>query len=331
MPLLRVPPWAIIGLLLAAPFAVEAQPPRGKVYRIGHLSSGSPPGAAHIMEAYRQRLRELGYVVGQNLIIEYRWAEGKFERLPALAADLVRLNVDLITTGVDPAPQAAKNATRTIPIVAIGMSDPVGQALVASLGRPGGNLTGLTYEVVPDQAGKELELLRDAVPTVSRVAVLWNPDAGAWTDFYWKALRAAASTLGVTLQSVEVRGRGDLEGGFSTMVKARADAIVVLGDAVTFTHLAQITAFATRHRLPTMFDYREAVDAGGLMSYAVSLTDLWRRAAVYVDKILRGARPADLPVEQPTKLELVVNLKTAKAIGLTIPQSILVRADELIQ
>ena len=287
------------------------------------------PAVSHLYGAFRQRLRELGYVDGQNIAFEVRSAEGRAERLPDLAADLVRLKVDVIVAGGTPAPLAAKRATTAIPIVMASAGDPVGSGLVASLARPGGNVTGLSL-LVPELGGKRLQLLKEVVPGVSRVAVLWNA-ANPYPVLVWRQTEAAARALGVHLQSLDVRGPDDLEGAFAAATRGRAGALITVEDPLTFGQRKRIVDFAARARLPAMYGFREFVDAGGLMSYAASLADLSRRAATYVDKILKGAKPADLPVEQPTKFELVINLKTAKALGLTIPPSVLIRADQVIQ
>jgi putative ABC transport system substrate-binding protein len=321
------------AVLLAAPFAAEAQQ-AGKVARIGFLVTGSLESreARAILDAFRQGLRERGYVEGQNIVIEYRSADGKIERLPGLAIELVRLKVDLIIAGNTPMARAAQQATTSIPIVGSVMGDPVGDGLVASLARPGGNITGLTF-LGPELVPKRLGLLKEALPRVSRVAALWHP--GSFGDRtirdMLKETEAAARTLGVQLQLVEVRGPDDFDRAFSTMTKERTEALVQVPSTMLFNERRHIVALVTKHRLPSMFHAREFVELGGLISYGASITDLYRRAATYVDKILKGARPADLPVEQPTKFELVINLKTAKALGLTIPQSLLLRADEVIQ
>ncbi len=303
----------------------EAQQPE-KIPRIGFLAAGSDASSAPLTEAFRQGLRELGYVEGKSIIIEYRYAEGRLERFSGLAAELVRLKVDIIVTAGRPSIHAAKQATSTIPIVMAAAGDPVGQGLVASLARPGGNITGLTT-IRGDLTGKRLELLKEAASKVSRVAVLWGSPAAS----NFKVTEAAARSLGLEVQSLEVRGPGDLEGAFRAAGKKRAHALVVLRNPVIFTALQQIAELAMKSRLPAIYDDREFVRAGGLMSYGTDNADLFRRAATYVDKILKGAKPADLPVEQPTKFELVINLKVAKALGLTIPKSILIRADEVIE
>ena len=318
----------VLGILLG-PLAAEAEQAR-KVYRIGYIAGTAAPAAAHLVEAFRQGLRDLGYVEGENVVIEYRWAEGRYERLPALAAELVRLKVDVIFAVITVAALAAKSATRTIPIVTAAASDPVEQGLVASLARPGGNVTGLTSTVGPEIAGKRLELLKEAVPMVSRVAVLWNPDSPPAAP-HLRETEIAARSLRMQLQILEARSPQELESAFAAMTSAHAGALVVLPDAMFFAHRTRIAELAAKHRLPVMHGLREHVEAGDLIAYSVSLRDLWRRAAVFVDKILKGANPADLPVEQPTKFELVINMKTAKALGLTIPPSVLGRADQVIE
>jgi putative tryptophan/tyrosine transport system substrate-binding protein len=283
-----------------------------------------------VLEAFLRALRELGWVEGQNLIIEYRWAEGKVERLPDLAADLVRSKVDLIVAPAGSAALAAKNATSSIPIVMIFPSNPVEIGLVASLRRPGGNVTGTTSSPGPEIFGKQLQILKETIPRASRVALLRNPadQAGATQA---TEVKAAARSLGIRLQDVEVRGPEEFDSAFAAMARERADALLVGRDATFLVNSARVAERALKGRLPTMYSYRESVEAGGLMAYAVNMTDFIARAASYVDKILKGAKPGELPVEQPTKFELVINLKTAKALGLTIPPSLLQRADELIQ
>ncbi len=313
--------------ILAAPLAADAQPP-GKIPRIGLLRAGTPPDP--YVEAFREGLRELGYAEGQSIAIEYRWAEGKLERLPDLAAELVRLKVDVIVTATTSGVQAARRATSTIPIVMAAVGDPVVTGLVASLARPGGNITGLSL-LSPELSGKRLELLREAVPKLSPVAVLWN-SANPAMILSFRETQTAAQVLGVSLQSWEVQGDPqDFERAFSMISKERPHALVVVLDPFTILHRSRIVELAAKHRLPAMYDVRAFVEAGGLMSYGPSVPDMYRRAATYVDKILKGAKPAELPVEQPTRFELVINLKTAKALGLTIPQSVLIRADQVIQ
>jgi putative ABC transport system substrate-binding protein len=315
--------------LLASPLAAEAQP--RKVPRVGYLSPGSPsdPGRQRRFEAFRQGLRELGYVEGQDIVIESRWAEGKYERYPALAADLVRLKVDVIVAVGGRASQDAQQATRTIPIVMSVTIDPLGTGLVASLARPGGNVTGLSL-MASEVVGKQLELLKEVVPKVSRVALLWNP-ANPGSAPQLREAEASARVLGVRLQTLEARVPQEIDSAFAAMTKERAGALVVLTDAIFMNQRRQIAELAAAGRLPAVYGVREHAEAGGLIVYSANFLDLERRAAIYVDKILKGAKPADLPVEQSTKFELVINLKTAKTLGLTIPRSLLQRADEVIQ
>ena len=285
-----------------------------------------------LIEAFREGLREFGYVEGHNIAFEHRWAEGRTEPLPDLAAQLAQLKVDVIVVGSTPATRAAMQATTTIPIVAATMADPVSDGLVASLARPGRNVTGLTF-LGPELGAKRLELFKEAVPRVSRAAVLWHP--GVYGEHTMKnmvkELEAAARPRGVHLQLVEARGRDDFNEAFSAMVRQRADALIVLPSPIFFQERRHLVDFAAKHRLPAMYPYREAADGGGLMSYGASTSDLFRRAAKYVDRILNGAKPADLPVEQPTKFELVINLRTARALGVTIPPSLLLRADRVVE
>jgi putative ABC transport system substrate-binding protein len=317
------------GGLIAAPLAAEAQPAR-KVPRIGFLvaASASDSAYARLIEAFRQGLRDLGYVEGRNIVIEYRYADGKSERLPALAAELARLKVAVIVSHGTPGPLAAKQATSAIPIVMTSAGDPVASGLVSSLARPGGNVTGLSL-MVPELGGKRLQLLKEILPGLSRVAVLWNA-ASPYASLVVRETEATATTLGVQLQSLVVRGPDDFEGALAAAVTGRAGGLTVVEDPLTITKRKQIVDFAAKNRLPAIYGVKEFVDAGGLMSYGVHLADLYRRAAAYLDKILKGVKPADLPVQQPTKFEFAINLKTAKALGLTIPQSVLQRADEVI-
>jgi len=316
--------------LILAPLAAGTQ--AAAVARIGLLSldvSASP----HVLEPFLQGLRDLGYIEGRNVVIEYRDAEGNPERLPALAAELVALKVDVIFATGTPHAMAAKQATRTVPIVFLGATDPVADGLVTSLARPGGNVTGLSTSAAPEIVGKRLELLTQAVPGLSRVAILWQRGGqGERTnkDLLTEA-EVAGRALRVRLQFVEVRGPADIDRAFSDMTSAGAGALIVLTSTMFISERTRLVDLAAKHRLPAAYPWREGVDAGGLMSYGPNIADLFRRAATYVDKILRGAKPADLPVEQPTKFELVINLKTAKALGLTIPQSLLLRADQVIQ
>jgi putative tryptophan/tyrosine transport system substrate-binding protein len=318
------------AVLLAAPLAVEAQQ-AAKIARIGYLGTNLT-ATPQLPEAFRQGLRDLGYVEGRNLVIEYRFVEGKFDRFPALAAELVALKVDVIVAANTPAALAAKQATKTIPIVFAAASDPVASGFVTSLARPGGNVTGLSL-LGEELVGKRLELLKQVVPGVSRVAVLWQPGGlpERTEKDMLKAADVAARALGVRLHFVEARGPADFDRAFSDMTRARAGALTVLPSAMFIYERRRLADLAAKNRLPAVYPWREFVDAGGLMAYGPNLADLFRRAATYVDKILKGAKPGDLPIEQPTKFELVINLKTAKALGLTIPLSLLGRADEVIQ
>ncbi len=320
---------AVLALVaLAAPLAAEAQQ-AGKAPRIGVLSTLSAAFASPYIEVGRQGLRDLGYVEGQNIVVEYRFAAGRGDRLLDLATQLVRLNPDVIVVVGDRAVDAVKKATNTIPIVMVSAGDPVRSGFISSLARPGGNVTGLS-SLLPELNAKELALLKEAVPKASRMAVLWNPNSSGGV-LGFKAMQVAAQQLGILLQSLEVRAPEELERAFTTMVQGGAGGFVVLTDPLTFSRRGEILALATKHRLPGMYEVREFVDEGGVMSYGPSLRDMIRRAPIFIDKILKGAKPADLPVEQPTKFELVINLKTAKTLGLTIPQSLLLRADQLIE
>jgi putative ABC transport system substrate-binding protein len=313
--------------ILALPLAADAQQ-AGKVPRIGFLFYGSP-GPSPELDAFRQGLRELGYIEGQNIAIEYRFASGRVGQLPELAAELVRLKLDVIVTPTTPASLAAKQATSTIPIVFAAVADAVGAGLIANFARPGGNITGLA-SISAELGGKRLELLKEVAPKASRVAVLYNP-ADRSNVLVLKELQESAPALGLTLQPLEVRGPGDFEGAFVAMTRERAHALFGAAGVLTFEHRNTIVDLAAKNRIPAMWGHRQFVEAGGLMSYAVNWYDQLRRAATYVDKILKGAKPGDLPVEQPTKFELVINLKAAKALGLTIPPSLRLRADEVIQ
>jgi putative tryptophan/tyrosine transport system substrate-binding protein len=311
---------------IAAPLAAEAQQ-AGKVYRIGYLSTRSSTAAP--VAPFRQGLRALGWIEGQNIVLDYRFADGRFDRLHELAAELVRLKVDVIVAGPTPAAAAAKNATATIPIVGIALTDPVGIGLVASLERPGGNVTGLSYSVGAETYGKALDLLKVALPKVRRVAVLSNPTNPGQRPAI-TTLKAAARSLGVQLQLLEAQGPNEFSTAFAAMAKEHVGALLVMADWLFNDHGARLADLAIENRLPSMYGVRENVEAGGLMSYGPNLLDIYRRAGTYVDKILKGAKPADLPVEQPTKFELVINAKTAKALGLTIPPALLARADQVI-
>jgi ABC-type uncharacterized transport system substrate-binding protein len=315
------------AMLFALCLPAEAQQP--KVPRIGFLFGASPSANAGRVEAFRQGLQELGYIDGKNIVIEVRYADGKLDRLPALAAELFGLNVELIVTAGPAVTRPVKQATNTIPIVMAFDSDPVGSGFISSLARPGGNITGLS-SLSPELNGKRLELLKETVPKISRVAVLGNPGNTA-TALNFQETEVAARAYELRILSLEVREPNDLDSAFSTMTKGRADAILPLGDSVIVFHRERIVNFATKNRLPSMHGDKAWVEAGGLISYGPDILDSFRRAATYVDKILKGTKPADLPVEQPKKFELVINLKTAKQIGLTIPPNVLARADRVIR
>ncbi len=316
----------LIIVILGAGAIADAQQSK-KIPRIGYLGGASRDPTR--VEAFRQGLRELGYVEGKNVVIEYRWAEGDTARIPDLMAELVRLNVDMIVTSITLAVQTAKQLTTTIPIVVVGIGDPVGTGLVASLARPGGNVTGLSG-LAPELSGKRVDLLKEAFPKVSRIAVFWNP-ASPSNKLGYKETEVAAQAAAVQLQSLEVRGPDDFRRAFETAEKKRADSLIVIRDNVTDTHRQQIVAFAAKKRLPAIYPIVDFVEEGGLMSYAPDFRAIYRRAAIYVDKILKGTKPEDLPVEQPMKFEFVVNLKAAKQIGVTIPPNVLVRADKVIR
>ncbi len=321
---------AFIGGLASAavllPTTGPAQTP-AKARRIGLLMTTNPVAASHIVTAFADGLKELGHVEGKNVVLEYRWAEGRRERFAEMAADLVRQKVDVIVASSQAPALAAKRATTTIPIVMVNATDPVEAGLVASLARPGGNVTGLSQQLTPEIRAKQLQLLKETLPRVSRVALLRSPA----TTVGLREYEAAGQILELRVRIVEVRGRDDLGRAFATMSRDRIDALLVPGDTFFFTERQRVADLAREHRLPGIYSQREFTEAGGLMSYSARITEQFRRAAVYVDKILRGASPATLPVESPSHYELVINLKTAKAFGLTIPQSLLVRADEVIQ
>jgi len=321
----------VITLILTlSPLAGEAQQP-GKVFRVGYLTVPSRETAQDVANAFKGGLRDLGLVEGQNIVVEYRFADGNVDRLPDLAAELVRLQVDVIVAGATPAVIAAKNATRTIPIVMFLPANPVGAGLVVSLARPDGNITGLTSTAGPEMYGKQLELLKDASPRITRIAVLVNHATSPFHTLGLRETEIAARALRLQQQVIEVPDPRELDKVFAALMRSRFDAIFVPSDPVLFQHRTRLVALAAKNRLPAMWGHKESAEAGGLMAYSTNTADLARRAATYVDKILKGAKPADLPVEQPTKFELVVNLKTAKVLGLTIPQSLLLRADEIIQ
>jgi len=322
---------ALVGGAIACPMGVRAQQQAGKVPRIGFLSLTSASDRPFLLDAFRQRLRELGWADGQNIVIDYRYAEDRVDRLPDLAAELVRLKVDLIvaSAGTQVA-TAAKNATETIPIVMIFVRDPVGNGLIASLARPGGNVTGTSGSAGLEWVAKQLELLKETVPQIRRVAILSNPD-NAYHQLAIREVNVAAQSLGVQLQLLEARRPNEFDGAFVAMAKERVGALLVLSDAVFSSHRTRLADLAARSRLPAAYGVRESVEAGGLMSYGPSILDSHRRAATYVDQILKGTKPAELPVEQPTKYELVINLKTAMELGITVPSSLLARADEVIE
>jgi len=320
----------LILSMLAAPLAAKAQQ-AGKVPRLGVLFPAELPSPEEPnLAAFRQALRHLGYVEGQTVAIEYRYALGRRERFPDLVAELVGLKVDILVVGSGSAAVAAKHTTQAIPIVFLGGGDPVGSGLVASLARPGGNMTGLSFASSEGFGGKWVEFLKEAVPEVSHVALLHHSGNLLGTGAL-KDIQSAAQALGLTLQPFAVSEPGEIDGAFAMMTEQRAGALIVDGSPFLFTHHNRVVDLAAKHRLPAMYTFRNYVVAGGLMSYGISLADLWRRAATYVDKILKGAKPADLPVEQPMKFELVINLKTAKALGMTMPPSLLLLADEVIQ
>ena len=315
-------------LIVPSVHLADAQQPK-KVPRIGYLSPLSPSSDSTRTEAFRQGLRDLGYVERQNIAIEYRFAEGKSERLPDLAAELVRTKPDVIVTGSTVAALAVKHATATIPVVIANVGDPVASGLVASLARPGGNITGLS-SMSPDLSGKRLELLKETVPRLTRVGVLWDP-GGTGQEAQIKETEVAGRALGVQVQLLAVRIPEDFESAFKASTGGRAHALIILQTPLINTNRPRIVEFASENRLPTMWGEAQVMDAGGLMSYGPNFADMYRRAAIYVDKILKGRKPADLPVEQPMKFELVINLKTAKQIGLTIPPNVLARADKVIR
>jgi len=319
---------ALGAAALAGAGAVRAQAP-AKVRRIGLLSPSSPSDAAPSYQAFRLGLRDLGWAEGKNISFEYRYAEGRHDRFADLAADLVHLKVDVIVTAVTSDSLAAQKATRIIPIVMAAGGDPVAIGLVESLARPGGNVTGLS-QMISELGGKRLALLKEMVPKLSRVAVLWNPQSASST-LYWKEIQLPARQLGLQLHSLEVRSPDDFDKAFEDATRARAGALVVTGDPVITANLKRVAGLAAKSRLPSIYQSSEFTDAGGLVAYGPDRADLYRRAATYVDKILKGAKPGDLPIEQPTKFELLVNLKTAKALGIKVPQPLLLQATRVIE
>jgi putative tryptophan/tyrosine transport system substrate-binding protein len=313
----------LVGLL-----AAEAQQ-TGKLSRIGFLGNSTAALEANLVGPFREGLRELGYIEGQNIVIESRWAEGQYERFPALIAELLAQHVEVIVAAGTPASRAVKQVTTSVPLVMVAVGEPVATGLVASLGQPGGNITGLT-SISEDLEMKRLELLREVLPTVSRIAVLWNPENQSLLAEL-KEIRAAARVLGMTVQALEVQTPGEFEETFNTIIREQPGALLVMADRLFLHNRQQIMDFATRRRLPGVYAYRELVEAGGLMSYGPSYAGMHRRATYFVDRILKGAKPADLPVERPMTFELVLNLKTAEALGLTIPPTLLFQADEVIR
>ena len=324
IPLVLVTAAAVLGFQF-----LHAAEPAQKAVRVGFVSPQSPSTELRGTGAFWERLHELGYVEGQNLVIEARWAEGRYDRLPALVAEVLGRKVDVLVTVASRATIVAQNATRTVPIVGAGLGDPLRTGLTASLAHPGGNLTGLSLGYTEGMAGKWLELLQETVPRLSTVAVIANPDNSPARDLA-KELEVIAPARGLKLQVIEVREPGALDRAFE-QARRKARAVLVLPDPILAAHREKVTALAAKHRLPSIYYLRDYVDAGGLMAYGPDLAVMWRRAADYVDKILKGAKPAELPIEQPTRYQLSINLKTAKALGLTIPESILIRADEVIR
>ena len=318
-----------LGAVLATPLGVEAQQ-AGKVYRIGYLGNASAATQADRVESLRERLRDLGYVEGKNIVIEFRWAEGRYERLPDWAAELVRLKIDVLMTAGTPGGRAAKQATTTIPIVLVGIGDAVASGVVASLARPGGNITG-SNDSVPELMAKLLGLLKEVVPHARRVAVLANPDSSPQSGMpTFKAMETTAGSLKVELERFAARRPSEFESAFSKIAKSRVDAVVVPSDVVFNDNVAALVDLAGKRRLPSAA-IKAFAEAGGLIGYGLNFAEMDRRAAYFVDKILKGVKPADLPVQQPTTFDLVVNLKTAKALSLTIPPSLLLRADQVIE
>jgi putative ABC transport system substrate-binding protein len=318
-----------LGAALASPLRARAQLPR-TMYRVGFLGNTTAALEANILEPFRQGLRDLGYEEGRNITIEYRWAEGNYERLPGLIAELVALNLDVMVTAGTPAALAVKKAAISVPLVVAAFGDPVGTGVVPSLAHPAGNITGLSA-MAPELEGKRLQLLGEVVPKLSHVAVMWNPLNAVFQEISIRQLNDAGEALQIKVQPVAVRVAEDLDAAFATLVKDKPQALIILADRIFLHNRARLIDFATRNRLPGVYAYRELVEAGGLMSYGPSYEDMHRRAATYVDKILKGAKPADLPIEQPTRFNLVINRTAAQALGLTIPPLILARADEVIE
>ncbi|MGH7323575.1 MAG: ABC transporter substrate-binding protein [Candidatus Rokuibacteriota bacterium] len=314
--------------LLAAPLAAQAQQTE-KLHRVGFLGNSTAALEAHLVGSFREGLRDLGYVEGRNVLIEYRWAEGKYERFPVLIAELIAQKVDVIVTAGTPAALAFKKATTSVPLVMVAVGDPVGTGLVPSLSQPGGNITGVT-SISTEMDGKRLELLREVVPNVSHVAVLWNAGSPVQA-LAEQQVQAAGRVLRMKVLSLGVRTEEEIENAFAVMVRERPDSLLVLTDRLLLHHRVRIMAFAAQQRLPGVHGYREMVEAGGLMSFGPNYADMHRRAAYFVDRILKGVKPGDLPVERPATFDMLINLKAAKALGLMIPPSVLLRATEVIQ
>jgi putative ABC transport system substrate-binding protein len=319
---------ALCAMLLAPSVPAEAQPAK-KIPRIGFLGNSTATLEANLVRPFREGLRDLGYEEGRNIVIEYRWAEGKYERFPDLVSELIASKVDLIVTAGTPATQAVQKATKSVPLVMVAVGDPVGTGIVESLNRPGGNITGLT-SISPELEAKRIELLREVIPKLSHIAVLWNP-ANAFHVIEKKEVETAAAAFRMKVLYLAVEAQKQLDSAFARIHKEQPKALLVLADRVFLHNRARIMDFAVQHRLPGVYAYVELVETGGLMSYGPNYADMHRRAATYVDKILKGAKPADLPVERPTKFELVINLKAARHLGLTVPQSVLYRADRVIR
>jgi ABC-type uncharacterized transport system substrate-binding protein len=318
----------VVFILLMLCSSATAQQPK-RVPRIGFLFIGNK--AQPHLESFRQGLRELGYVEGKNIVVDYRFAEGKPEALRGLAAELVSVGADIIITTIPEASRAAARATNRLPIIVVGAGDPVREGLVKSLARPGGNVTGLSSSAGPGMVSKQLELFKDSVPEMTVVAMLWNPQSGRFADVALEEAKAAAKVLRLQIRPYEIKGTGDIDHAFDDSKRSRADGFLIPGGPVVTPHSRRIADVATKLRMPTMYNSRQFVEDGGLMSYGVNFAELYRRAANYVDKILKGRKPADLPVEQPTKFDFIINLKTAKQIGLTIPPNVLARADRVIR
>ena len=318
-----------LGVAALRPFASRGDEPATRMHRIGFLGNSTPALEANLVGPFLGGLRELGYVEGRNIAVEYRWAEGDYKRFPKLVAELLRIPVDIIVTAGTPASQAVERASTTIPLVMVAVGDPVGTHLVASLARPGGNATGLT-SIAPDLEGKRLELLAQVTPGLSRVAVLWNPD-NAFHVGAERQVHAAADVLHLDVLSARVRSASDFDGAFAAITAGGAGALTVLADRVFLHNRARIVEFAAKRRVPAVYAYRELVDAGGLMSFGPDYADMHHRAATYVDRILKGARPGDLPIEQPRRFNLVVNMRTARALGITVPGGLLLRASEVLE